>query len=401
MRSIRANAADRTTGCIISVAMAVSGIVVFVVAELLAHSGPYTASEQSDWVLETSESDSTSTVTIVHEALPVEPAPYRLASVEPMASVETAVSEVPILRPAVSELIPAKVTDRATKFAVAEVAPDEPAEETAPQRGFTLASVETKPTVLAEKPAPDPMNFGARWSITIPYWNEVRTVVVSREATKLAPVDNVAEAIRRHPEGVMEVVDRYLWEVYERQPVKKDGTGDFSWKDPAAAKKRGITLEEYVIGGMDPDFREMLYHAGQAMDANGIKWSMLSAFRDDYRQSLASGFKAHGGNSLHGGSTATGGYGHGRAIDITTAEGEASVAWHWIDVHGGTYGLSRPMPGADPAHIQPRATWRNVAQHLRENRVRLAGGDPATAAMPEAEVRKTKVAGRSSRNRSN
>ena len=51
---------------------------------------------------------------------------------------------------------------------------------------------------------------------------------------------------------------------------------------------------------MDPDFREQLYHAGRAMDAAGIRWSILSAFRDDYRQSIASGFKARTGNSLHG-----------------------------------------------------------------------------------------------------
>ena len=63
----------------------------------------------------------------------------------------------------------------------------------------------------------------------------------------------------------------------------------------------GLALQEYVIGGMDPGFREQLSRAGRAMDADGIQWSMLSAFRDDYRQRLASGFKARTGNSLHGG----------------------------------------------------------------------------------------------------
>ena len=74
-----------------------------------------------------------------------------------------------------------------------------------------------------------------------------------------------------------------------------------------------MSLKAYTIVGMDPDFREQLFHAGRALDAAGIRWSMLSAFRDDYRQGLASGFKAHGGHSQHGGSEATGGYGHGRA----------------------------------------------------------------------------------------
>jgi hypothetical protein len=57
---------------------------------------------------------------------------------------------------------------------------------------------------------------------------------------------------------------------------------------------------------MDRDFREVLYRAGLAMDAVGIHWTILSAFRDDYRQSLASGYKARIGDSLHGGSATTG-----------------------------------------------------------------------------------------------
>ena len=143
----------------------------------------------------------------------------------------------------------------------------------------------------------------------------------------------------------MAAVDEYLWQVYERAPVKKDNTGDFTWKDTAAAKRMHVSLKDYVIRGMDPDFREQLYHAGHAMDAAGLRWSMLSAFRDDYRQTLAAGFKARTGNSLHGGSRAVGGYGHGRAIDINNVEGDDDVVWHWIDAHGAHYGLRRPMPG--------------------------------------------------------
>src|SRR5258705_10191297 len=83
----------------------------------------------------------------------------------------------------------------------------------------------------------------------------------------------------------------------------------------------GLSLQEYVIGGMDPGFREQLYNAGRAMDSDGINWSMLSAFRDDYRQRLAAGFKARGGNSLHGGSRRTGGYGHRPALRLTPVDG--------------------------------------------------------------------------------
>jgi hypothetical protein len=177
----------------------------------------------------------------------------------------------------------------------------------------------------------------------------------------------------RKPGGAaLDEIDDYLWEVYQRQPVKRDSTGDFTWKDPAAATRMGLSLQDYVIGGMDPAFREQLYRAGRAMDADGIQWSMLSAFRDDYRQRLASGFKARTGNSLHGGSRRTGGYGHGRAIDITTAEGNAEVVWQWLDVHGSKYGLQRPMPGNDPAHIQQAGEWKKVSVAMREARTRVA-----------------------------
>ena len=182
-------------------------------------------------------------------------------------------------------------------------------------------------------------------------------------------------APRARTGSAMDEIDDYLWEVYQRVPVKKDGTGDFTWKDPAAAKRMGLALQDYVIGGMDPEFREQLYHAGKAMDAAGLQWSLLSAFRDDYRQRLAAGFKARVGNSLHGGSRRTGGYGHGRAIDITGAdETKMEDVWHWIDAHGAKYGLNRPMPGADPAHIQQRGDAHKVATGLRETRVSSGRG---------------------------
>ena len=194
--------------------------------------------------------------------------------------------------------------------------------------------------------------------------------------------------------SVMDQVDDYLWQVYQRVPVKKDGTGDFSWKDPAAAKHAGLAMQDYVIGGMDPEFREQLYHAGKAMDAAGLQWSMLSAFRDDYRQGLASGFKASVGNSLHGGSRRTGGYGHGRAIDITGADDRESEVWNWIDAHGAKYGLHRPLPGKDPAHIQQRGDYHKIALALREARTGVASNDKANdKASDKAKTRsKTAVA---------
>jgi hypothetical protein len=173
--------------------------------------------------------------------------------------------------------------------------------------------------------------------------------------------------------GVMDEVDDYLWQVYQRAPVKKDGAGDFTWKDPAAAKRMGMSMPTYVVGGMDRDFREQLYHAGRAMDAAGIRWAILSAFRDDYRQTIASGLKAGASNSLHGGIARTGGYGHGQAVDVTGEDGnDEDAVWQWLDRHGAKYGLYRPMPGADPAHVQSRGDWHRLAAAMRETRVQSA-----------------------------
>src|SRR5260370_15011717 len=73
----------------------------------------------------------------------------------------------------------------------------------------------------------------------------------------------------------LDEVDQYLWEVYQRQPTKRDHSGDFTWNDPAAAGHMGMSLPEYVIGRMDPDFREQLYHAGRAVADARSQASML------------------------------------------------------------------------------------------------------------------------------
>lgn len=166
-------------------------------------------------------------------------------------------------------------------------------------------------------------------------------------------------------------VDQYLWGVYERSRTKADAHGDFTWKDVAAAGRMGLDPEKYVIGGMDRDFRELLFHLRHALDADGIDWTILSGFRDDYRQSIAAGFKAHDENSFHGGSIATGGYGHGCAVDIASANGAASnpILWQWLDQFGERFAVHRPMPQIDPAHLQPFGSWHQVAAAFRRERI--------------------------------
>jgi hypothetical protein len=191
----------------------------------------------------------------------------------------------------------------------------------------------------------------------------------------------------------LDEVKEYLWRVYQRSSTKSDSHGDFTWKDATAADLWGLSTQDYVIGGMDPDFREQLFAAGHAMDEAGIAWTILSAFRDDFRQSLAVGFKARPGNSFHGGSTATGGYGHGCAVDLASADGLSDdKVWNWLDQRGQQFGLRRPMRGIDPAHVQPVAGWRELAATLRNRRVGAQPERDSVAARSEPDEPTSQVA---------
>jgi hypothetical protein len=54
-------------------------------------------------------------------------------------------------------------------------------------------------------------------------------------------------------------------------------------KDPIAAQRVGMSLKDYVIGGMDRGFKLKLFQALRAMDDAGFMPGITSAFRDDYR----------------------------------------------------------------------------------------------------------------------
>jgi hypothetical protein len=350
--------ADRTSSCAVLLAGAMGGVLVFAAALRLALSSSFPTPRQREWV--------------------IYPPPYAVpAPTLPSPANRGGLGEDDVLSSRALPTLPAPIERL---------------------RPATMTTADAHPATQFE-----PITFADRWMldfpqaarVAAPVGNEARSVEASAQAARLAPSGKTGEEAS-HPSlarlarrndgrsngGVLDPVDEYLWEVYQRKPIKSDSTGNFTWKDSAAAKRLGMSLKTYVIGGMDPDFREQLYHAGHAMDASGIRWSILSAFRDDYRQRLAAGFKAHGGNSQHGGSNATGGYGHGRAVDITSTEGDASEAWHWIDAHGARFGLRRPMPSADPAHVQPRNSLHDITRQLRDARLKLenALGGVRTAA---------------------
>jgi len=182
-------------------------------------------------------------------------------------------------------------------------------------------------------------------------------------------------------------IDRYLWALYERAPkidaikvherrkvtVKRKGKTvtvtrtftrrvdeEFGWKDPKAADKAGMAMMDYVIGGMDRTFRLKLFHTLHAAEQAGLQPGITSAFRDDYRQSIATGLKAATDRSYHGGST-RGGYGRGLAADIVSVKGATRAQrwvsteklWKWIDERGKEFGIGRPYLNRDPPHVAP------------------------------------------------
>ncbi len=53
-------------------------------------------------------------------------------------------------------------------------------------------------------------------------------------------------------------------------------TEDFGWKDPIAAQKAGMSLKDYVIGGMDRGFKRKLYDALRATADAGFSPGITS-----------------------------------------------------------------------------------------------------------------------------
>jgi hypothetical protein len=232
-------------------------------------------------------------------------------------------------------------------------------------------------------------------------------------------------------------IDQFLFSLYQRTPkvdtirvpeqievkVKKKGKTrvltktvtklveeDFTWKDPKAAEKAGMSLIDYVIGGMDRNFKLKLYRALHALDDAGLLPGITSGFRDDYRQSLASGHKAAVDSSYHGGSR-RGGYGHGLAVDLVSVKGEtrserfssSDKLWKWIDGHGKEFGIGRPYLDKDPPHVGP-IDGKEYADHRGTANAQLAAPETnkphRVAAHDDHKTRKRAGAPRFSRVRS-
>ena len=256
--------------------------------------------------------------------------------------------------------------------------------------GLSLAGAVADASIALNKPEPV-VETASTNSPDVPPTEPVPVQVAMANPSDIEPGDagKAASSIEIVDEClVMDIcVDRYLWALYQRTPkedtikelerrkvsVKRKGKmvtvartftklvdEDFGWKDPKAAERAGMSMMDYVIGGMDRSFKLKLFHVLHAAEAANLSPGITSAFRDDYRQSIASGLKAASNRSYHGGSS-RGGYGHGLAADIVSVQGgtrdqrwaSSEKLWKWVDAHGKEFGIGRPYLDRDPPHVAP------------------------------------------------
>jgi D-alanyl-D-alanine carboxypeptidase len=298
---------------------------------------------------------------------------------------------------------------RASDTAVASIAPDSnagAASSDSPQ----ISRSGIQPVKLATASTPDPVH------------NDAKGAFSSIEIVDECFVVDVC-------------VDRYLWALYQRTPkedtikveerrkvsIRKKGKTvtvtrsfttlvdeNFAWKDPKAAERAGMPMMDYVVGGMDRSFKLKLFHVLHAAEEAGLSPGITSAFRDDYRQSIASGLKAASDRSYHGGSS-RGGYGHGLAADVVSVKGatrnerwsSSENLWKWIDAHGKEFGIGRPYLDRDPPHVAPIDGKEYASHHggtkaqhasseLKKHK-RLAAKDDRSAAKHRKAARSSKV----------
>ena len=307
------------------------------------------------------------------------------------------------------------------------------AEATQPQKSLVVASAD--PTASIAR-ATDPAIEPAR-AIAEAEPKPIVTASLGDPSEVLTPAttpEQAAEASTGDTNAVKQIVgtaeildecyvidtcaDRYLWELYQRTrkedtvkektrrevTVRRKGKTvtvtrtvtqvvdeDFGWKDPKAADHAGMSMTDYVIGGMDREFKLRLFRLLLAAEQAGLSPGITSAFRDNYRQSIASGLKAADDRSFHGGSL-RGGYGHGLAADIVSVSGAtralrqaaSETLWNWVDKHGKDYGIGRPYHDRDPPHVGPIDGSEYVSRHAGGRSRHTAASRPRRAAVARA-----------------
>ncbi|MCK1420847.1 hypothetical protein IVB14_14100 [Bradyrhizobium sp. 180] len=305
----------------------------------------------------------------------------------------------------------AEVPAPAVQLASADPALILSAEPPAPQ-----ISLEPAPSVseAPPAPAPEPFKLASADPTEIVTTDALSPATIASGSAPVAskaspPADTVA--VLDECFVVDACIDRYLWALYQRTPkedsikvqerravtVKRKGKTvtvmrsftklvdeDFGWKDPKAAEHAGMSMMDYVIGGMDKSFKRKLFRTLLAAEAAGLSPGITSAFRDDYRQSIASGLKAASDRSYHGGST-RGGYGHGMAADIVSTQGSnraqrwvsTEILWKWVDANGKAFGIGRPYLGRDPPHVGPIDGQEYISRRGTAERKEAANAKPS------------------------
>ena len=245
---------------------------------------------------------------------------------------------------------------------------------------------------------------------------DITTDSIGTDSVKSSPIDRSAIDSIDECMLTQTCIDRYLWSLYERtrkidtirvpeeikvsvtrkgktkivsKTITKLVDEDFAWKDPNAAKRAGMSAEDYVIGGMDPNFRLTLYLALRQLDDAGLMPGITCAFRDDYRQTIATGLKAQTDRSYHGGSF-RGGYGHGLAADVVSVKGDTRAErlassqqlWNWIDTHEKELGIARPYLDRDPPHVAPIDGEEYATHRLKPNTQHTESKATAHARLP-------------------
>lgn len=309
-----------------------------------------------------------------------------------------------------------------------------PAASPAPQLGPEPAPVASEVKAEAEaEPAPEPSIklASADPGDVVPQDTPSPAVIAGgpvAESKAPPPADTVA--VLDECFAMDACIDRYLWTLYQRTP-KEDSIKvedhravtvkrkrkmitvmrsftklvdeDFAWKDPKAAEHANMPLMDYVIGGMERSFKQKLFRMLLAAEAAGLSPGITSAFRDDYRQEIASGLKAASNRSYHGGSL-RGGYGHGMAADIVSTKGDnraqrwasSEVLWKWVDANGKALGIGRPYLDRDPPHVGPIdgaeyiskrgvATDRKEAANTKPKKARAVASTKLSKAQPARE----------------
>jgi hypothetical protein len=311
---------------------------------------------------------------------------------KPAAAVSDVVPDTPEVA-AAAELVTKSLPEMTPATEAAAAEPE--------QKTFVVASAGDPAQILpSDTPPPSAMVAG--------------TAEPAPQSTMATPsrVEIVGECIVIEP-----CIDQYLFALYQRTPkedtiketekrkveVKRRGKmvtvtrsftklvdNDFTWKDPKAAERVGMSMTDYVFGGMDKSFKMRLFRLLQAAENAGLQPGITSGFRDDYRQGIASGLKAASNRSYHGGSL-RGGYGHGLAADIVSVNGgtrddrwnSSEKLWKWVDANGRQYGVGRPYLRFDPPHVGPIDGPEYVAKR---------GGTRTAAASPKKRKTQTEVA---------